>query len=393
MPNQRFLCFPDKINMKIVYVANSRIPTEKAHGIQIMKMCEAFAKLGHEVNLVIPRRFNPIVNDTFEYYKVKRIFKVTKLPVIDMVPLGRFGFIIELISFSISAFAYVLLKPKDSIVYSRDELPLLLISFFRKNIFWETHVGRLHAVAKSVARRAKGIVVISNGLKNLYLKSGIPDDKIIVAPDGVDFLQFAVPNSKEEARIKLWLPQDKNIIMYTGHLYYWKGARVLAEAARLLTDKELVVFVGGTERDIKSFREKTRNIKNILVLGKKPHADIPFYLKAADILVLPNSGKNEISAKYTSPMKLFEYMASGMLIVASDLPSIREILDNETAHFFRADDSGDLAKTLKSSLQDKGGGEKSSHALDLVKSYSWENRAKLILSFLNLSGLNKINSR
>ncbi len=368
--------------MKIIYIANSRIPTEKAHGIQIMKMCEAFAGAGHQINLVVPRRFNPIVGDPFDYYKVKQIFKMTKLPVIDLVPLGRLGFIIELVSFSISAFVYVLFKPKDSIIYSRDELPLFLISFFRKNIFWETHSGRLHAVAKSVARRAKGIVVISNGLKNLYLKSGIPNNKIIVASDGVDLEQFNISDTKEEARRKLRLPQDKNIIMYTGHLYDWKGAQVLAEAARFLSDKEIAVFIGGTEKDIKNFREKNRNINNILVLGKKPYADIPLYLKAADILVLPNSGKNEISAEYTSPMKLFEYMASGTPIVASDLPSVREILNEKTAFFAEPDNSKDLARVIVLATSDKTASDKAKMARETVGSYTWKKRTESIISFI-----------
>ena len=64
--------------MKILYIANARMPTEKAHGIQIMKTCEAFAELGHEVELILPWRFNPIKEDIFEYYNVKKNFKIKK---------------------------------------------------------------------------------------------------------------------------------------------------------------------------------------------------------------------------------------------------------------------------------------------------------------------------
>ena len=80
--------------MKIIYIANARIPTEKAHGVQIMKMCQAFAKIGNKVTLVLPRRRNPIIADPFEYYVVSQSFNIIKLPTIDLVFLGKIGFLI-----------------------------------------------------------------------------------------------------------------------------------------------------------------------------------------------------------------------------------------------------------------------------------------------------------
>lgn len=367
--------------MNILYIANSRIPTEKAHGIQIMKTCEAFSNLGHAVTLVTPRRFNHITNDPFEYYKVSRIFKIVKLPVIDLVEFGRLGFVIELFSFSISALFYVLSKSKNSIVYSRDELPIFLINFSRKNIFWETHSGRWHTVAKLVARKCKGIISISQGLKDFYTENDIPANKIIVAHDGVSLEDFDIAIDKKTSREKLGLPQDKNIIMYTGHLYDWKGVQVLADAARLLSDKELVVFVGGTERDIRNFQNKNGASKNIFILGKKPHSDVPLYLKAADVLVLPNSGKNEISAKYTSPIKLFEYMASGTPIVASRTPSLQEVLNEKNALFTEPDDSSSFAQSIKRVLSDENlSAAVAQKALEDVRRYTWDKRAELIIS-------------
>ncbi|KKR77731.1 MAG: group 1 glycosyl transferase [Parcubacteria group bacterium GW2011_GWE2_40_8] len=92
--------------MKILYIANARLPTEKAHGIQIMKTCEAFADLGHSVSLIVPRRFNFIKDDPFEYYRVKRNFKIIKLPTIDLVKFSKIGFWIESIVFAKMTFLY-----------------------------------------------------------------------------------------------------------------------------------------------------------------------------------------------------------------------------------------------------------------------------------------------
>src|SRR3989338_7774332 len=97
--------------MKIIYLANARIPTEKAHGLQIMKMCEAFSLLKTEnrkskieVGLIAPRRFNKIKQSPFKYYDVQPIFKITKLPCLDLTffGFGRAGFFIQIFTFLIS---------------------------------------------------------------------------------------------------------------------------------------------------------------------------------------------------------------------------------------------------------------------------------------------------
>ena len=96
--------------MKILYIANIRLPTEKAHGIQIMNMCEALANLGHKVELVTPWRFNFIKSNPFDYYGVEKNFKITKLPSLDLVRFGRIGFWVQSASFAKIASWYALLK-------------------------------------------------------------------------------------------------------------------------------------------------------------------------------------------------------------------------------------------------------------------------------------------
>lgn len=122
---------------------------------------------------------------------------------------------------------------------------------------------------------------------------------------------------------------------------------------------------------------------NIKILGRRPHHEIPLYLKAADVLVLPNSGKEDISRLYTSPMKLFEYMASMSPIVASRLPSICEILNDGNAVLVEPDRPEALASAVESVL----GNELlvraiTKQALVDVEKYSWDRRAKMILEFI-----------
>ncbi|MBI4049952.1 MAG: glycosyltransferase [Candidatus Doudnabacteria bacterium] len=202
------------------------------------------------------------------------------------------------------------------------------------------------------------------------------------------------------------LPQDKKIVMYTGHVYEWKGADVLLEAARLSSlrapakqsqsgeiassteaprnDQDMLfIFVGGTDWDMQRFRPLAEGLANVLLLGQKPHDLIPKYLGAADILVLPNSGKSDISKYYTSPLKMFEYMAAGKPIVASDLPAIREVLNENNAVLVRPDDPQALAQGIKRILENPDLGTKLANQARLdVASYNWPARAQKIMMSL-----------
>ena len=371
--------------MKLIYIANIRIPTEKAHGIQIMKMCEAFSNQKLKVELVLPWRFNKIKEDIFNFYGVKKNFKIKKLFSLDLIPLSipRICFWIQSLTFSILAFIYLIFKKTD-IIYSRDSFSLYLLSFFKKNLVLELHTFPKNLLLhKRVFKKSKAIIVITDKLKELLIKKGINKNKILVAPDGVDIEKFNIDISKEEARKKMNLPQDKKIVLYTGHLYEWKGAQILADASKLLDNNTLIIFVGGTENDVKEFKNRNIDKKNLLILGYKPYSQIPYYLKASDILVLPNSGKTEISKDWTSPMKMFEYMASKRPIIASNLPSIREILNKNNAILVKPDSSEDLAQGIECILKDFDLSDKILRkAFKDVQKYSWLNRVKKILIFI-----------
>lgn len=371
------------MNKKLIYIANIRLPTEKAHGLQIMKMCEAFASSGITVKLVIPTRKNHITDDPFSYYEIKNNFTIKKLPCIDTIGLGKLGFYFQRLVFVI-VMSFFVFDKNDWIFYTRGEFTALVLKILgKKNVIWEAHRGSNNLVVRTLSKRNIKMVTISEALKMVYVSFGFDEKRILVAPDAVDLTEFDIDISREGARIRANLPLDKQIVLYTGHLYDWKGADLLAEAAKFLDSNDLVVFVGGTESDLERFRGKFANTKGVLILGQKPHKDIPIYQKSADLLVLPNSAKEEISRLYTSPMKLFEYMASGIPIIASNLPSIREILDDSRAYFFEPDKPVRLAESIKYALDHE---EESAHkaklALEAAQQYSWDNRARLILRSL-----------
>lgn len=365
--------------MKILYIANARMPTEKAHGIQIMKTCEAFAELGHEVELVLPWRFNFIKEDIFRYYNVRKNFKIKKIPSLDLIWAGKIGFWIQSFTFAKAACWYAMFKKSD-IIYSRDELPLFGLSFFKKNIFWETHTGRYNFIVKQLLKKCAGIVSITKGLKNFYVKNGIDAKKIIVAPDAVDLADFSKNYVQADVRKKLGLPTDKKIVLYIGRLDGWKGVNTLFEASKLLPDEIRVVVIGG---ETKLVARLQKEYPRIIFLGFRPYRELAENLAAADVLLLPNTGKNEISTNFTSPLKLFAYMASKKPIIASNLPSLKEILNEENAYFVAPDNEFDLKKAIEIALSRKELSEsKVNKAYQGVQKYTWLARADKIINFI-----------
>ena len=376
--------------MKITYIANARIPTEKAHGIQIMKMCEAFAKNDVEVELIVAQRFNrPFKNiEPFEYYGIKYPFKLKKLFSVDIMFLeniiGPLGVWIQSFSFALFIGLYMLFKKTD-IIYSRDLFSLWLLSFFKNNFVYEAHsFPKKFFLYKRIFRKAKAIVVITQRLKNVFIQKGINGNKILVAPDGVDLEEFDVKKSQKQCRRKLNLPLDKKIVLYTGHLYEWKGVQTLAKAAKFFEENVLIVFVGGTEEDISKFKTQNSKLKNVLIVGHRPHLEIPYWLKAADVLVLPNSAREKISQYWTSPMKMFEYMASQRPIVASDLPSIREILNENNAVLIKSDNAEALTEGIDRVFKNPDLSDRiAEQTYQDVQSYSWSKRVQKIIDFLS----------
>jgi len=127
--------------MKLIYLANQRLPTEKAYGIQIGKMCEAFAAQGLNVELLIPKRKNPSGKNVFDYYKLLPHFKITQVTAPDFYWPGfleKTSFVLKQFISSWLLITYILRHNSD-IVYSRDDFVLCFLSYFRKGLYFEAH--------------------------------------------------------------------------------------------------------------------------------------------------------------------------------------------------------------------------------------------------------------
>ena len=366
--------------MKILYIANARIPTPRAYGLAIMKICEAFVHAGAEVELIIPTRKYKTPGDPFIFYKTEKSFLFTTLSVPDLLYLGSFGFFISAVWFAERVRWLKSFREAD-VICSRDALVLIQYLLLGKKIIFEAH-SPPSFVSKIVARRAYRFFCISKGLRDSYIAKGVPRGNIIVVPVAVDEHFFDNVPTRDETRVQLGIPTSANIVLYAGHLYPRKGANTLAEAALLMPDK-IFFFVGGAPNDVVTFKDRYGNRENIKIVGHVPHDKIPFYLRAADMLVIPNSGKDDDAAHFTSPMKLFEYMLSGTTIIASDVPSIREVLDDTMALFVSPDDPKEMARIIQKSFEHpEEARDRARAALDKVREYTWKKRAETILAHI-----------
>ncbi|KKS56665.1 MAG: Glycosyl transferase group 1 [Candidatus Magasanikbacteria bacterium GW2011_GWA2_42_32] len=375
--------------IKIFYAINARIPTEKAHGIQTMKTCEALSEFGADVTLIIPRRFNEIKESPYEYYGVKNNFKIKKLPVLDLFFWdSSFSFLIKTFSFAVACFFYFLFK-RNYVLYARGEIILPLAKLPTGNIFWEAHIKTENfSIYKRVIKKVKGLIVVNKHFKNELIRDyDLMEEKVLWAPDGVDLDKFNIKTSKEEARKHLDLPNAKKIILSSTSFLLWKGADIFLKSAHLLPEGcFILLFKSGEKKHVEEFiAEKEKNgIKNILILEKQPYEKIPLFLKSADILVLNGTNKSDISKYYTSPLKMFEYMASQRPILSADVISFREILNDGSAVFYESDNAADFAAKIHFIFNNYPTCEKKAiMAFNNSLEFTWKKRAEAIIKFIN----------
>jgi len=253
-----------------------------------------------------------------------------------------------------------------------------LFSFLKKylNLFiiYEVHEifslknKKLYKIEKNLLNTSDLIICITERLKKEILTNfQIDSQKIHVIPDAVRDDWLNIKNEKEE------------YIFYAGSLKKWKGVDVLIKAMKYLPGEKLLIAGNGEEFSNLQNMVKKENLQDrIKFLGYIPHTEIPKFLSKAKILVLPNV--EEDTSVFTSPLKLFEYMAAGKPIVASDIPSLREILKHEeNAYLVKPRNPIVLAEGIKKVLYDKKLRRKISlKAKEEVKKYTYSIRAQKI---------------
>lgn len=372
-------------NMYVIY--HGRFPGEKAAAIFAAKEANSFID-SYQVTLLVPRRVLRENTNPHLYFGISNEVRIVYLPVLDPIKvpgLSRFAFSVSYTTFAFSSLIYLALHTHwVAGVITNEPLPALLATLASRKVVFEVHdfPEAHHGFYKMLFRRVYKILCTNLWkLKEIERRFQVPKRKLFLERNAVDTSEFGAV-SKKEARESLGLPPEERLVVYTGHLYGHKGGVSLADAAALLPSIRFM-FVGGTEYDQARFSKRAEKTKNVQIIGQRPHAEMPLWQAAADVLVIPNSAQEEISARYTSPMKLFEYMASERPIVASEVPSIAEVLPPDAGYLVSPDSPEALAEGIRAIFGDmQEARERAERARACVQEYTWSARASRIAAQL-----------
>ncbi|MEQ9619563.1 MAG: glycosyltransferase [Deltaproteobacteria bacterium] len=372
--------------LRVLYVGSPELFSKGASAIHIMKMCQAMGRLGVSTELAIAS--NKKHGEILEYYGVESNFRITSFPYF------RNSSARNIVHGLLGSLYAGFKRGGFDIAVTRN----IVFTYFATSLFGIPTVYDAHHPLVKGARflfnsfkDSKSLIRFtanSRGLGEIYLEEGLPPEKLVIAHNGVDPAPFNRLPSKEEARAELGLPSDKNIVCYAGNIYEGRGIEYLIDVSLTMKDV-LFLIVGGRERDVARYGEIARRKQagNFILKGFVHHRIVPLYLSASDLLVMPyTSGMTirggTVARDFTSPIKLFEYMASRRPIVATAIPSVCEILeDGVNAVLVRPDSSDKLHGGIKKILENPALADRLAvRALEDVRGYTWEERAKKLLN-------------
>jgi len=371
--------------MKIVYISRSIIPSRTANSINVMKMCHTFALLGHEVTLLAPwtkKLEEKNVDDLFSYYGITANFKLKKIYSPNIKYLKK------------KIYSYLCLKEVRKInpdfVYGRNDMFAFYLT--QQNGFlslFEQHEPFVkndfeHLMFKKFIKQKieeTKLITISNKLKDIYSdKYNILEDSIIVAQSATElFDNETLPNNIQYSKNKI-------NIGYIGSLFKGRGIEIIIELAKKFIDFDFHI-IGGRQEDIDFWKAKSKGISNLIFYGFINPKETYKYRNMCDILLAPYQNKTEgnRNSDYMSPIKIFEYMAAKKAIICSDMPAIRESINENHAVLVKNNNIDEWIKALESLLQNQDNIKQiSQNAYDYCKAnFTYEARCKKILKIVN----------
>ncbi|MFW5803676.1 MAG: glycosyltransferase [bacterium] len=383
---------------KLLYIHSSNISPAKRGGLnttllQVFSMCNAFPSAGYNVTLAMEgdnqfdKNLNEFIKNSFEKdisFSIIHWKQVHSKRLINRILVK-------------SKIIKIIKKQKPDIIFTRESFILTSLVKLNIPVIFESHNAKLHTKYKFIHQYLKKKVIkaskssnfkclfsISKALSKYWESNGVPKQKLFSWHDGFDQSLFKETQEKSIARNKLKLPKDKTIVTYTGGLY---PDREIDNIIKLAKEKPEVYFlvIGGPEKNRLHYQSfaKSNQVKNIHFPGYVEHRLIPQYLYASDILLALWSTKVP-TINYCSPLKLFEYMAAGRVLLAHSFPTIKEVLTDEVDAVFCEPQNfqslkSKLDKAIKESKTNKLGLNARKKALEL---YSWDTRVKKLIEFI-----------
>jgi glycosyltransferase involved in cell wall biosynthesis len=288
----------------------------------------------------------------------------------------------------------VFLRVTGALVYARHVPGALAVALLGRRLVFEalelpTPSPSLGGTTFTLLTRRRAlvrIVVISHALRHAILERwpALAPDSVVVAPDAVDFDAREHAVSAHEARARLRLEKGGRVMVgYVGQLYAGRGIDLILEMAHRLPDTSFLL-VGGDPRDVTAVRLAVRkgSLDNVTVVGFIPPAHVWLYMAACDILLMPYqqwvtvAGSGHDTARWMSPLKMFEYLAAERLVVASDIPVLREVLTEDIAVLVDPEDPGAWCDAVQHAADDPAWAQQRALAArGVAAEHTWRARA------------------
>lgn len=350
-----------------------------------MKVCQSLTQYGAAVNLMVPGKAFFPWSDLSPYYGLTTTFETCWISSSAMFK--RYDFAWRAVQRAVDMQADLLYTwlPQAAVIGLRRGLPTIL----------EVHdrpTGRLGPwLLRQTAslRGRKRLAVITQALHRAIegeFHIHMAPEEVVIAPNGVDLERYLEQPEPVEARRQLNLP-EKTTAVYSGHLYSGRGMDLLLELARSVPQVQFL-WVGGNPQAVSTWKQRISDegIENISLTGFIENSLLPLYQAAGEFLLMPyersvagSSGGD--SADICSPMKMFEYLACGRVVLSSDLPVLREVLNHENAVLCPPEDPAGWQAALTALLAEpERMRQLGQNAQNDAQKYTWKGRAERVLA-------------
>lgn len=354
---------------ELLYITESIIPNTNAEIIHVLKICDAFYSFGYNVTIL-----SPYISENYssiqKKYNLKGNFTIKSL----FKKKFRLNFLLRVFYFF--KIKKILSNKKFEIILSRSVLTSLLLSICNISSLLEIHhhlsgvTGRIFDFLKK-KNKIKNVKLIL--LHKNLIKIFNPDNYLIkykVLDDAVNYEEFQIKSDKI----------FEKTCVYTGSFYKGKGVEIIEKIAS--KTPEIKYHLYGD----KKFLGKRDFPKNMFFFDYVTYDRVPLILSSYEVLLMPYNSIVKVRSNiknvsnYMSPLKLFEYLACGKVILATDLKVYEHILKNDyNSYLFHENDIDSWANKILEIFQDTGKYSKlRANSIDTAKKYSWRNRAKEI---------------
>ena len=366
--------------MRIAYLFNSSTPSSNPGSIQVVNTCSALNKLSHEVILIVPN--TGLTSSLSKFYGIKKPPKLIKLKYFNKFPLGLNYYL-----FSFFSIIHGMLNNAELFI-TRNLFTLFLLNIINKKVIVEVH----HDL-KNESRLVKFLFKIFNVYDNKNIIKVIAITKTVkkylIKNFKIDKKKIDIIPSASSLNFKFnKLKNKRNFnIGYFGSLDKSKGSNFIISLSKLDKKNNYYIY-GGQNSEVSKLRKKIH--KNLKINASVQYGKIKKYISRMDILLMPSDSKKLRSlggvgniAKFTSPLKLFDYLASGKLIISSNLSVFQEILKNKKNCIIidKLNEKKWLNEINKVKFKLSEINTIKKNAYNLSKTYTYSKRAERILKF------------